>query len=254
MTAQADTPLVAELLASPNHDLRAEGASVEILLLHYTGMASAQAAIDRLRDPVAKVSSHYVVTEEGKIVQLVPEHLRARHAGVSCWEDISDVNSHSIGIEIVNPGHNFGYPEFPAPQVDAVIALCRDIIGRHRIRADRVLAHSDVAPLRKQDPGEKFPWHRLHEAGVGLWVPPEPLADAVDGIAHILSLQRDLQRYGYGVDLTGRTDELLVAVVTAFQRHFRPALVNGVADASTVATLRRLLSRRDAEQRRQPHV
>jgi N-acetylmuramoyl-L-alanine amidase len=222
----------------------------DILLIHYTGMASTAAAIGRLCDPVSKVSSHYVVDEHGKVMQLVPEARRAWHAGQSSWEGESDINSRSIGIEIANPGHSFGYPDFPQAQIAAVIALCHDIVTRHRIRADRVLAHSDVAPQRKLDPGEKFPWGRLHLSGVGAWVTPLPVRpDAGLGPGdcgpEIADLQAALCDYGYGIAATGVYDELTQAVVTAFQRHFRTDCINGRADRSTIETLRALQAATD---------
>ncbi|HUD62766.1 MAG TPA: N-acetylmuramoyl-L-alanine amidase, partial [Acetobacteraceae bacterium] len=143
-----------------------------MLILHYTGMQCAQDAIDRLRDPVARVSSHYVVDEDGSALRLVPEERRAWHAGVSYWRGQSELNARSIGIEIVNPGHEFGYSNFPPRQIAAVTALCRSIFTRFSVPPERVLAHSDVAPGRKQDPGEKFPWRTLHDSGVGHWVTP----------------------------------------------------------------------------------
>jgi len=235
-------------MPSPNHDERMLPA--DILLLHYTGMTSTAAAVERLCDPAAKVSSHYVVDECGTVLQLVPEIHRAWHAGQSSWDGVSDINSHSIGIEIANPGHGFGYPDFPEAQIAAVIALCRDIVTRHRIRADRVLAHSDVAPQRKLDPGEKFPWARLHCCGVGAWVTPLPIGtDAGLGLGdcgpEIANLQSALRDYGYGVEATGVYDELTEAVVTAFQRHFRTDCIDGRADRSTIETLQALLAATD---------
>jgi N-acetylmuramoyl-L-alanine amidase len=159
------------------------------------------------------------------------------------------VKSRSIGIEIGNPGHEFGYPDFPEAQIEAVIALARDIVRRHAIAADRVLAHSDVAPRRKNDPGEKFPWDRLHAAGVGLWAPPAPLGPGetfdLGAAGHaVRELQRALAAYGYPIEANGLYDEATKEVVTAFQRHFRPARVDGAADPSTVRTLNALLAAR----------
>lgn len=242
-----DSPLVGILAPSPNHGERR--APVDMLLLHYTGMARAEAAIDLLRDPRAEVSCHYVVLEDGGIVQMVSEARRAWHAGVSSWEGVTDTNSRSIGIEIVNPGHSLGYPAFPEAQIIAVAALCQDILARHAIRADRVLAHSDVAPLRKEDPGEKFPWHLLHHAGVGHLVHEAPIRGGRffmqgDGGEPVAALQSMLALYGYGLAVTGTYDAETEAVVRAFQRHFRRAKVDGVADASTIMTLRELLMTR----------
>jgi N-acetylmuramoyl-L-alanine amidase len=188
-----------------------------------------------------------VVLEGGGIVRCVPEERRAWHAGISSWQGIDDINSHAIGIEIVNPGHDDGYPDFPVAQIDAVIALARDIVRRQRIVAARVLAHSDVAPQRKRDPGEKFPWKTLHAVGIGHWIEPaviglsEPRLQAGATGSDVETLQQNLRRYGYGIDLTGIYDPLTVAVVSAFQRHFRPAQIDGIADASTRKTLDDLL-------------
>jgi len=243
-----DSILVQQVTPSPNHDARA--LELDILLLHYTGMTSTAEAIQRLCDPASKLSSHYVVEEHGRIVQLVPETRRAWHAGQSSWEGVGDINSRSIGIEIGNPGHSFDYPDFPEAQVAAVIALCRDIVARHRLRADRVLAHSDVAPQRKVDPGEKFPWARLHHAGVGAWVTPSSIGpDAGLGPGdcgpEIADLQAALCGYGYGIEATGAYDARTEAVVTAFQRHFRTARIDGRADQSTIETLRALQTAKD---------
>jgi N-acetylmuramoyl-L-alanine amidase len=238
-----DSALVRRRTPSPNHDARAT--PIDILLLHYTGMQSGEAARERLCDADAKVSSHYLVYEDGRIDQLVPEARRAWHAGVASWKGETDINSRSIGIEIVNPGHEFGYRDFPAAQIEAVIALCRDIVARHQIPSDRVLAHSDVAPGRKQDPGERFPWARLAAAGIGLWVEPAP----IEGNAlvptqrgeDITMLQTMLAKFGYAAEVTGLYDDQTRDIVTAFQRHFRPAFVDGIADVSTRETLMRLL-------------
>ena len=255
MSFKPDSNLADRVVPTPNHGDRRDGPRADILLLHYTGMQSGQAALDRLCDPIAKVSSHYMVFENGAIVQMVPEARRAHHAGASLWHGDDDINSRSIGIEIENPGHEFGYPDYPKAQVHAVIELCRDIIARRKIPPDYVLGHSDVAPTRKQDPGEKFPWAQLHRSGVGLWVEPAPIVadtatarslkrgDKSDAVAE---LQKQLAAYGYGVPTAGAYDELTEAVVAAFQRHFRPARVDGIADASTLATLRALLAARAA--------
>jgi len=243
-----DTPLVGAVCPSPNFEPRREGARPSILLLHYTGVASAATAIDWLSRAESKVSAHYVVDEAGRITQLVAEAMRAWHAGLAVWAGESDINSASIGIEIHNRGHELGYPDFPEPQLSAVEALCRDIIARHDVRPERVLAHSDVAPTRKKDPGEKFPWARLARAGIGHWVAPEPLSRADPGIARdaagplVAAVQSLLARYGYGIEATGGFDPKTEFVVTAFQRHFRPERVDGRIDQSTVTTLERLFA------------
>ena len=250
MSFRPDSKLVSDIAASPNFEPRVGGRRPDMLLLHYTGMKSSLAALARLREPQEpRVSSHYFVDEDGTIVQLVPENERAWHAGLSSWGGETDINSCSIGIEIVNPGHDFGYPDFPPHQIGAVAALCKDIVSRRDIRADRVLAHSDVAPGRKQDPGEKFPWERLNLLGVGHWKQPSPivrgpLLDVGATGDEVSTLQIELSAYGYGLSVTGTYDEATRDVVTAFQRHFRQAHVDGVADPSTRATLANLLATR----------
>lgn len=237
-----------EQYPSPNHDARPAGTRIDMLILHYTGMADEEAAIRRLSDPASKVSTHWLVRESGGIVEMVDESRRAWHAGLSYWAGRSALNSCSIGIEIQNPGHEFGYRAFPDAQIDAVIELCRAILSRHDIPPQRVLGHSDVAPARKSDPGELFPWHLLHASGIGHWIEPAPLR--LDGPvlepgaegSEMAGLQHELSRYGYGVPTHGRYDAETMAVVTAFQRHFRQQLVDGRADLSTRETLKRLLS------------
>lgn len=246
MTLQPQSRHVDRICPSPNFNVR--GTAADILLLHYTGMETAEAALDWLCRPEAQVSCHYFVFEDGQTVQLVGEEHRAWHAGKSSWQGFSDINSRAIGIEIANPGHEFGYPDFPAAQIDAVIALCKDICMRHALDPRHVLAHSDVAPGRKRDPGEKFPWRTLADAGIGHWVAPEPIATA-DGAVRpgdcgdtVAMVKARLADYGYGLARDGRFDDATAAVVAAFQRHFRPARVDGVADRSTVETLERLIA------------
>jgi N-acetylmuramoyl-L-alanine amidase len=247
-----DSFIVADVAPSPNFDDRKNGRP-DLILLHYTGMKTGEAALERLTAPASKVSSHYVVFEDGRIVQCVPEDLRAWHAGESSWAGETDINSRSIGIEIVNPGHEFGYRDFPLRQIAAVISLCKSIITRRGpISADRILAHSDVAPARKQDPGEKFPWGLLSESGIGHWVRAAPIELEGTGLKpgdrgdNVIRLQRALRAYGYGFAETGVYDDATRDVVTAFQRHFRQARVDGVADASTLLTLRALIETRPA--------
>ena len=209
-------------------------------------MPTTESAIALLCDPAAEVSAHYVIDEAGRIVQLVPEALRAWHAGVSVWKGERDLNSASIGIEIANPGHDGGLPAFPEVQIAATIALCRDILARHKIPPERVLAHSDIAPGRKRDPGERFPWDQLAAAGVGRWTAPAPITGgpmfriAEEG-PPVRAIQALLALYGYGLELTGVYDKPTEIVVAAFQRHFRPERIDGLADASTLATLKDLL-------------
>ena len=246
MSLTPDSPLARRVAPSPNHGARRAG-PLDMLILHYTGMDSGAAALARLRDPLSEVSAHYLVFEDGGIVQMVPEARRAWHAGAGAWKGETDVNSRSIGIEIVNPGHAGGLPPYPEAQVEAVIALARDVLGRWPIPPERVLAHSDVAPERKEDPGEIFPWDRLAAAGVGHRVPPAHLQDGRffargDAGQPVEALQAMFALYGYDLPVTGLFDARTHAVVTAFQRHFRPARVDGVADASTITTLRDLIA------------
>lgn len=212
-------------LPSPNQDERPAGLPIDMLVLHYTGMRTGGEAIARLRDPAARVSAHYVVEEDGAVFRLVPEERRAWHAGVSHWRGHEGLNGRSIGIEIVNPGHDWGYRPFPALQMAALCDLCLEILARHPIPAMQVVAHSDVAPDRKQDPGELFDWEGLAANGVGLW-PAEATAPAEEAMVPGL-----LARIGY------RTDLPLPVLVAAFQRHWRPDRVDGLADPETRARL-----------------
>ncbi len=242
-----DSPVAAEVHPSPNHGPRRDGRQPDMLLLHYTGMASAATALARLCDPLAEVSAHYLVLETGRVLQLIPEARRAWHAGAGAWGPDRDINACSIGIEIAHPGHAGGLPPYPDAQIDGVIRLARDIVDRLAIRPERVLGHSDVSPDRKEDPGELFPWERLHRAGIGHWVAP---ADDLPGPAlreglsgpPVEALQRMLALYGYVLEPTGVFDAATTAVVSAFQRHFRPRRLDGVADLSTVETLRTLIA------------
>ncbi len=237
----------ARVRPSPNHGERRGVAGPDMIVLHYTGMESGQGAEDWLCDPQSGVSSHYLVHEDGEVVQMVAEAARAWHAGKSFWQGETDINSRSVGIEIVNPGHVLGYRAFPDAQIDAVIALCRDVAVRHAVAPARVLAHSDVAPGRKIDPGEKFPWARLHAAGIGHLVTPAPETDGPvlgpgDNGPLVRQMRRDLANYGYSIEIADLFDEWTETVVSAFQRHFRPARVDGRADPATVETLVRLLA------------
>ena len=243
-----ESKLVSRLHPSANHGPRKNGLTPQILLLHYTGMASCEKAIDWLAHPDSHVSCHYVIDTDGTVTQMVPEALRAWHAGASFWGGETDVNSASIGIEIQNPGHGEDYCDFPDAQMRMVAALSLDIIGRWGIVQEKVLGHSDVAPGRKIDPGERFDWKGLADVGVGRWVEPEAVGPLIAShsqqpsrqvIAHVQSM---LKAYGYGIDVTGELDEASRIVIAAFQIHFRPQRVDGVIDASTVATLERLLA------------
>lgn len=230
---------------SPNHGERF--GPIDILLLHYTGMPDDEQALAWLRNPESKVSSHYFVHKNGRVFQLVPEERRAWHAGLSLWSGVSDINSRSIGIEIANGGHPSGLPDYPEMQIGALIALCQTILSRHAIPQHRVLAHSDVAPGRKLDPGERFPWAKLAAAGVGHFVEPAPSNDGrtlrlTDRGERVEALQAMLALYGYGIEVTGDFDRKTENVVAAFQRHFRAEQVDGIAEGSTQETLQRLLA------------
>lgn len=245
-----DSSLVSEIVPSPNHGERKGDRLPDMILLHYTGMTNTASALTQLCSPQSEVSAHYVVLEDGRIIQCVPESRRAWHAGESFWAHETDINSCSIGIEIANPGHDHGYPDFPRRQIAAVVALCRGIVLRRQVPPDRVLAHSDVAPSRKRDPGEKFPWGVLQNSGVGHWVEPAPIVEGPsfslgDSGPTISDLKALFAEYGYRSSAGDTFDQAMHDVVTAFHRHFRPARVDGVVDSSTLNTLRRLLDTRN---------
>ena len=238
-----DYPAAQAIGPAVNYDERKS--PIDTIILHYTGMPSCQGAIDWLLCEESRVSCHYVVDERGSVFQLLPEDQRAWHAGISSWQGAADLNSRSIGIEIANPGHDHGYPDFPADQIAAVIELCRNCGERWAIPPEKVLAHSDVAPTRKQDPGEKFPWKTLYDAGVGHWTQPAPLGGGRffqrgDRGQTVEAWQSMLSYYGYGVEISGIFCNLTEAVTIAFQRHFRPERVDGIADRSSIETLHRL--------------
>lgn len=231
---------------SPNQDDRGVGEPIDMLILHYTGMISGEAALQRLTDPQAKVSAHYTVDEDGVVYRHVPEEKRAWHAGVSSWRGHEQVNGRSVGIEIVNPGHEFGYVDFPDAQMQSVAALSRKVIDRHGIEKRNVVAHSDVAPARKTDPGEKFDWAGLAAQGIGLWVAKDQVSidqnfNAPTQSSDIAEIQRRLSVFGYGLDQSGHWDAQTQDVVVAFQRHFRQSNIDGVFDAETSAVLDALL-------------
>ena len=235
---------------SPNFDERT--LPVSLLILHYTGMQSGAAALERMRDAEAKVSAHYMIEEDGRIFRLVDEEKRAWHAGVSEWAGESNINSASIGIEIVNGGHDWpredgSLPPYPDAQINALIVLCKEIMGRHNIPAQNVLGHSDIAPTRKIDPGEHFPWAGLAAAGVGMWPndnkgerdeDPRILFEAGQRDRGVAIVQSGLARIGYGARVTGEHDELTQDIVKALQRRFRPSRVDGVVDIETMSLVK----------------
>lgn len=247
-TFKPDSRIVSRVAPAKNVEARRNGARPVFLIMHYTGMSSAEKAIDWLARAESKVSCHYVIDEKGAVTQLVPEKLRAWHAGVSYWQGETDINSHSIGIEIQNPGHGHGYPDFPRAQITAVIALSRDIVRRHQLTPQNILAHSDVAIGRKIDPGEKFPWARLAREGVGHWVRPSPLRAGDEGLGSgakgedIGAAQHLLAAFGYNVVISSEMDTDTIKAIRAFQLHFRPRRADGRLDRSTLSTLQRLVA------------
>ena len=229
--------------SSPNFDNRVS--PPDMIVLHYTGMRTGDEALARMTDPAAKVSAHYMVEEDGRVFSLVSEERRAWHAGVAFWKGATDINAASIGIELVNPGHEFGYRAFPDAQIEALIELMDDIRSRWTVPENRILGHSDVAPSRKTDPGELFPWKRLAQAGHGVWVEPNgapgaPLAEGDEG-AGVFAMQAGLTRIGYDCAPSGQFDANTTTVVRAFQRHWRQEQVDGIADGETRARLVALL-------------
>lgn len=239
-------PLNITSAPSPNFDNRT--LPISLLVLHYTGMESGPAALARMQDPEAKVSAHYMVEEDGTIYRLVDEDKRAWHAGVSSWSGETNINSNSIGIEIVNGGHDFGLPDFPDVQIMAVIALSKDIIIRNKIKPRNVVGHSDIAPERKNDPGEKFPWQGLAAAGIGEF--PQNVTDdrrvlfaAGDRDRGVAIAQSGLAHIGYGAHVTGIMDPLTVKIVEALQRRYRADFVSGSIDIQTMDIIRTLSER-----------
>src|SRR3982750_1090001 len=246
-TFTPDSSIASDVIQSPNHGDRNNGRVADMILLHYTGMPDVEGAIAQLCTPGSEVSAHYIVLEDGRIVQCVPEAKRAWHAGVAFWAGEEDINSCSIGVEIVNRGHDWGYPDFPLRQIAAVIALCRGIMLRRKVPSHRVLGHSDVAPSRKKDPGEKFPWHSLANSGVGHWVQPAPIVRGhllkIGAVSDdVRDLQQALAKYGYGIPINGKYEATTMEWVTAFQPPFRPQRGDGIPDHSTLTTLQALLA------------
>lgn len=226
--------LVHREVPSPNWNERK--LPVNMVVLHYTGMETAQAALDRLCDPAAEVSAHYLIDEDGTVTGLVDEDKRAWHAGRSSWRGITDVNSASVGIELVNPGHEFGYRPFPDAQIEALLPLLADIVKRHNVPRANVVGHSDVAPARKEDPGELFPWELLARHRLCLPTPKLSMRLLYDNEAAFFLA---LERFGYDIS-DGR------AATTAFQRRWRPGTITGEIDGECRAILFALLLDRDA--------
>lgn len=250
-------PFVPQILEAPSPNFNSRLSPPDMLVLHYTGMRTAGEAVARLQDPGSEVSAHYLIDEDASVLRLVAEERRAWHAGRGVWQGESDCNGASIGIELVNPGHEFGYRAFPEIQISALIGLIDAIRTRWSIPDDRIIAHSDLAPARKQDPGELFAWKRLAEAGHGLWF--EPAADRIAALGGLLQkgdeglgvlvLTSGLHRLGYGLSPSSLYDDALVDIVRAFQRHWRPGRVDGVADGQTRAVLMGVLQMASASSR-----
>jgi N-acetylmuramoyl-L-alanine amidase len=216
------------MISSLNFDDRLSSTPIDMLVIHYTGMKSAKAALDRLCDPQAKVSAHYFIDEDGDIISLVDESKRAWHAGIASWRGESDINARSIGVELVNPGHDFGYRNFPESQMTALIDLLLEILSRHSIPARNVVGHSDIAPSRKTDPGERFDWAWLAAEGIGLWPHDADIGNDTSDITSMLS------EYGYDITIPA-------SAITAFQRHFYPETLNKIIDSKTIGRLMRLI-------------
>lgn len=249
VTFDSDSAVVDSVVPSPSHGERRAGRRPDMLVLHYTGMRPGDSPLARLTDPASEVSAHYLVDEDGHVCQLVPEARRAWHAGESFWRGERDINSRSIGIEIVNPGHNHGLRPFPPAQIASVIELCRDCVARWAIGAADVVAHSDIAPSRKEDPGELFPWDQLSAAGIGMTVEPVPVSGGRflspgDTGEPVAAWRAMLAAYGFDIAAGGNYDDATRLATLAFQRHHRPARLDGIADTSTVGTMHRLLSLR----------
>ncbi len=215
---------------SPNHGARSESEPIDLVVLHYTGMQCARAAIERLCDPASGVSAHYLIEEDGAVYRMVEESRCAWHAGVASWMGATDINDRSIGIELVNPGHAFGYRPFPEAQMAALETLLAGVLARHEIAPSRVIGHSDIAPVRKQDPGELFDWRRLAQSGLAFWPRSSPAAAPPDAAA----ARTLLERCGYGLE---PGEDSLIAGLTAFQRRFRPARCDGRLDDDTMGLL-----------------
>ncbi len=229
MTGAMRDWLVHAQVPSPNFNARK--LPVSMVVLHYTGMPSAEEALAKLCDPAAKVSAHYLIDEDGMVTQMIDEDKRAWHAGKSFWRGVTDVNSASVGIELVNPGHEWGYRAFPDEQIAALLPLLADIVARHQVPLSNVVAHSDIAPARKADPGELFPWDKLawHRLALAKPRPSMRLVFDNDGAFYLA-----LERFGY--DITDGP-----AAVRAFQRRWRPALIDGQIDGQISALLFELL-------------
>jgi len=229
-------------IPSLNHNFRSKGTKIDMVILHYTGMKSKSSAIKRLCDKKARVSAHYLIDERGEISKLVDEKFAAWHAGKASWEGKHDINNRSIGIELVNPGHRYGYKKFTKKQISSLITLLQRIIKRYKIPEDRILGHSDVAPQRKTDPGELFDWRCLAKKNIGIW--PKGTYPNNKKNYTIKSMQLMLSSFGYDLNVSGKLDRQTKKVISAFQRHFRPKKIDGIFDHETVSKLLDLNSKK----------
>ena len=228
--------------SSPNWNERPVGTIIDTVVIHYTGMKTGQAALDRLCDPMAEVSAHYLIEEDGRVFQLVAEEKRAWHAGVSHWRGRDNLNHNSIGIELVNPGHEFGYKAFPDAQITALLQLLEEIHQRHNISPANIIGHSDIAFERKTDPGELFPWKLLHQKGFGLFSHKEcedntPILQSGDEGSAVEEMHSLLKLIGYNVTESACFDRMSEDALVAFQTHWRQTAVTGVYDQGTKNTL-----------------
>ena len=242
---KSDSTLCNGTVQSPNFGRRSDAAEIDLIILHYTGMPDSESALNWLCDKTSQVSCHYFVFEDGRIVQLVRESDRAWHAGKSFWKGKTDINSCSIGIEIANPGHEHGYVRFPNVQIGSVVRLCKDICMRRKLGSGSILAHSDIAPDRKLDPGELFPWDALAKSGIGVWFPPIPIVEGrkleQGNIgSEVEALQAVLRKYGFDLVIDGKFGSKTRLCVEAFQRKFRVQKIDGIADESTIQSLHKI--------------
>ena len=218
---------------SPNYNDRPPSTITDTLVIHYTGMSETTQALKRMCNPITKVSAHYLIDEAGQIFKLISEKKRAWHAGISSWRGNCNINDRSIGIELANPGHEFGYQKFPEPQINALIELANKIITRHQIPARNIVGHSDIAPTRKKDPGELFDWHELALGGIGYW--PKDLKINIVKKINETNFESALKAYGYETSN-------LPATILAFQRHFLPMRCGAAPDQEMFRTLEILIN------------
>lgn len=240
---QADWTFVDDVIASPNADARS--GPVDMVILHYTGMQTAQQALERLTSPGSGVSAHYLIDDDGRLIQMVRERDRAWHAGLSFWKSRSGLNHVSIGIELGNPGHEWGYQPFPKPQISTLKRLLQSILRLHAIRPENVIGHSDCSPDRKEDPGELFPWQDLSTLGLCVKSPVASANSALQDFSEETQVVSNLRRIGYGIHPFDPVSASLKDVLCAFQRRHRPNQIDGIADIETCALAAILADQQD---------